>query len=261
VSPEDLLDLFDDLVGEVRGALDILEDWGLSGDRDGQYRHDVVVDEIVLRRLSSAGVRVLSEESGLSGSGPVTVVVDPIDGSTNASLGLPWYAASLCAVDEEGPLCALVENLATGERFEAVRGAGAICDGESIHPSGVAALGDAVVGFSGWPRQRAGWRQYRALGAAALDLCSVAAGRLDGYVDCDGAHGVWDYLGALLVCRESGALVVDAEARELVVLDPSARRGPVAAATPELLAELLEMQRWATPVAGRPIRAPSGRSR
>lgn len=244
VPPEDLLALFDDVVGEVRTALDVLEDWGLSGARDGQYRHDVVADEIVLRRLAAAGFRVLSEESGLSGTGEVTVVVDPVDGSTNASLGVPWYAASLCAVDGEGPLCALVENLATGERFQAVRGAGAVCDGRLIHPSGVRSLGQAVVGFSGWPRRRAGWRQYRALGAAALDLCAVAAGRLDGYVDCDGAHGVWDYLGALLVCRESGAVVVDRDERELVVLEAAARRGPVAAATPELLAELLEMQRW-----------------
>jgi myo-inositol-1(or 4)-monophosphatase len=250
VPPDDLLRLFDELVGEVRSALDVLEDWGLSGGRDGQYRHDLVADEIVLRRLLGAGARVLSEESGLTGSGPVTVVVDPVDGSTNASLGLPWYAASLCAVDDDGPLCALVVNLATGERFEAVRGGGATRNGQPIRPSGVTDLGEAVIGFSGWPPRRGGWRQYRALGAAALDLCSVAAGRLDGYVDCDRAHGVWDYLGALLVCRESGAVVADAAGSELVVLEPTARRAPVAAATPELLAQLLAEHHTAPAHAG-----------
>jgi fructose-1,6-bisphosphatase/inositol monophosphatase family enzyme len=67
-------------------------------------------------------------------------------------------------------------------------------------------------------------------------VCDVAAGSLDGFLDCtDDLHAVWDYLGALLVCRESGACIVDARDRELVVTDAEARRQPVAAATPDLL--------------------------
>jgi fructose-1,6-bisphosphatase/inositol monophosphatase family enzyme len=239
VSPDELLRLFDALVGELREALSALEDWGPSGLRDGQYRHDVVADGIVVGGLTRAGLRVLSEESGLSGSGPITVVVDPVDGSTNASLQIPWYATSLCAVDATGPLCSLVENLATGERFRAVRGQGAERNGETVRPSGVTDLRQAIVGFAGLPDRHAGWRQYRSLGAAALDLCSVAAGRLDGYLDCSGAHGVWDYLGAWLVCRESGTPLVDARGRELVVLDPAVRRAPAAAATRSVLDGLL----------------------
>ena len=239
VSPEQLLDLFASLTGELRPALAQLQDWTAAGTRPGQYQLDVVADAVVVEGLRLAGLGVLSEESGFTGSGSVIVVVDPVDGSTNASLGLPWYATSFCAVDDEGPLCALVENLATGQRFEAVRGQGASCNGRGIEPSPVRQLGDAIVAVSGWPERRHGWRQYRALGAAALDLCSVAAGRVDGYVDCDGAHGVWDYLGAWLVCSESGVAIGERMDRELVVLDPSTRRGPVAAATPELLQELL----------------------
>ncbi|MBW3627007.1 MAG: hypothetical protein KY412_05300, partial [Actinobacteria bacterium] len=69
-----------------------------------------------------------------------------------------------------------------------------------------------------------------------------ASGRFDGYVDSSPAgHSPWDYLGALLVCREAGVEVVDAEGRELVTLDHAARRTPVAAATPTLLAELLSL--------------------
>ena len=68
-----------------------------------------------------------------------------------------------------------------------------------------------------------GWKQYRALGAAALDLCAVAAGVVDAYIDCSrSAHGPWDYLGGLLVCTEAGAVVADADGRDLVV--PRARR-------------------------------------
>lgn len=239
VDVAELLSLFDGLVQRLRTGLSEVEDWGSSGRREGQYHPDVLADAVLVEGLVEAGVRVLSEESGLSGSGPVTVVVDPIDGSTNASLGIPWYATSLCAVDDRGPLCALVENLATGERFEAVRDAGATCDGQPIRARPPRPLGEATIAVSGWPGRHAGWRQYRAMGAAALDLCAVAAGRFDGYVDCDGAHGVWDYLGGWLICRESGAHIADHDGRDLVVLDPAARRGPVAAASVELLDELV----------------------
>lgn len=243
MDPADLLALFKALVERLARTLDDVEDWGPSGMRDGQYHPDVAADAVLVGGLVEAGLRVLSEESGLTGAGPVTVVVDPLDGSTNASLGIPWYATSLCAVDDQGPLCALVQNLATGQRFEAIRGGGATCDGAAIRAGSTRVLGSSIVAVSGWPTGHGGWRQYRALGAAALDLCSVAAGRLDGYVDCDAAHGVWDYLGAWLVCRESGAVIVDGDGLDLVVLDPSARRGPIAAATPELLEELMAMRR------------------
>ena len=174
------------------------------------------------------------------GSGDLVVVLDPLDGSTNAARRIPWFATSMCAVDGDGPVAALVVNLVSGARYEAVRGGGARCDGEPIAPSGATVLGQAVIGLSGYPPRYFGWGQYRALGAAALDLCAVADGALDGYVDCSrDAHGAWDYLGALLVCREAGALIVDAKGRDLVTLGHTDRRTPVAAATPELLADLL----------------------
>ncbi len=103
------------------------------GDRPGQYRLDLAVDAAVLEVLRAAGVGVLSEESGITvGDSPIVVVVDPVDGSTNASRGIPWYACSLCAVDDEGPIAALVVNLATGTRYSAERGRGALRDGEPI---------------------------------------------------------------------------------------------------------------------------------
>ena len=150
--------------------------------------------------LGDAGFDVLSEESGPRGErSDVLVVVDPLDGSTNAARGIPWYATSLCAVDADGPLVALVVNLVNGVRYEAVRGGGALRDGEPIGPSGATALGRSVIGLSGYPPRALGWGQYRALGAAALDLCAVADGVLDGYVDCSrDAHGSWDYLGGAL---------------------------------------------------------------
>lgn len=229
----------------VADALGTLVDWGPSGARDGQYRSDVVADAAVRDVLEGAGVGVLSEESGTHRLDAArVVVVDPLDGSTNASRRLAWFATSLCVVDDQGPLVAHVRNLVTGRRYEARRGGGATVDGAPLRPSGCDRLDEALVGLSGLPPRHLGWAQFRALGAVALDLCAVADGTLDAFADCSvDAHGVWDYLGALLVCREAGVPVVDAHDRELVTLDHAARRTPVAAATPALLDELLAARR------------------
>lgn len=242
---ERVLDLLNETADAIAGALGGLDDWGPAGTRPDQYRSDLVADAVAVEMLTAGGCSVLSEESGRHGpDGGVTVVVDPLDGSTNASRGVPWYATSLCAVDEGGPLAAVVMNLVSRQRFTARRGAGARVDGAPVVTGSCTRLDRALVGLSGYPARHLGWKQFRALGAAALDLCAVACGVLDGYVDCStDSHGSWDYLGALLVCREAGAPVVDAQGRELVVLDHAARRTPVAAVTPELLASLLDARR------------------
>jgi myo-inositol-1(or 4)-monophosphatase len=242
MNDEALLELLHEVADAVAGAIASVQDWGPSGLRDGQYAADLIADAAALDVLRRAGVGVLSEESGLEhGDRPIVVVVDPLDGSTNAAQGIPWYATSLCALDADGPRVSLVaEQAAATIRWDAVRGGGARRNGMTISPSTTVALHDAIVGVSGLPPHHLGWRQYRALGAAALDLCLVADGTLDGFVDCSrNAHGVWDYAGALLVCREAGAHIADAERRPLVVLDPEARRTPVAAGTAALFGELL----------------------
>ncbi len=234
-------------VDAVVAALADQDDWGPSGARDDQYASDVVADEALRSVLDPVGYGILSEESGLhppSVDGAPTIVLDPLDGSTNASRGVPWFASSLCAVDDDGPFVAVVVDLVSGSRHDAVRGWGARRDGEPLRRDDAPALDEALVGLSGLPPRHLGWGQYRALGAAALDLCSVADGRLDGYLDCsEDAHGVWDYLGALLVCAEAGVEVVDARGRDLCVLDPDARRTPVAGAGPALSAALSEARR------------------
>jgi fructose-1,6-bisphosphatase/inositol monophosphatase family enzyme len=234
-----LLDLLRRTADAIAGTLAGLDDFGLVPGRSSTYRSDLAADRAALDILLAEGVGVVSEESGAHATDrEVVVVLDPVDGSTNASRGIPWYATSLCAVDAGGPLAAVVDNLAGGTRFEAVRGEGATRDGRPITPSACESIGRAMVAISGFPPHRLGWYQFRALGAAALDLCAVADGTVDAYIDCSpSAHAPWDYLGALLVCREAGATIGDADGRELVVVDHVARLTPVAAATPALFAE------------------------
>lgn len=239
ITADGLLALFDAAADAHRGALAPLtgEQRRARTDRPGQYALDLVVDAAVLAVLHAAPVGVVSEESGWSGdrSAAITVVVDPVDGSTNCSREIPYWGISLCALDANGPLAALVTNTPTGERITAVRDDGAFRDGRRLAPSSVTLVEDAVVAISGMPRRVLPWKQFRAMGSAALALCDVASGRLDGMLDAlPDRHGPWDYLGGLLICTEAGATVTDIHGRALAVADPDARRQLVAAATPEL---------------------------
>jgi fructose-1,6-bisphosphatase/inositol monophosphatase family enzyme len=243
VTTGELLALFDAAFDAQRCALATLAGPARRARADGhagQYALDVVADDAILDVLLPAGVGVVSEESGRSGppAAPVTVVVDPVDGSTNCARGIPYWCISLCAVDAAGASCALVANGATGERNTAVRGEGAWRDGERLRSATTTRIADSVIGVSQLPPSHWGWKQFRALGSVALGLCDVAAGGLDALAELATAVAPWDYLGGLLVAQEAGARVVDAEGRDLVTTDPSARRQLLAAATPELLDEL-----------------------
>jgi myo-inositol-1(or 4)-monophosphatase len=245
VADHGVLDVLHEVATAVRTALDGLDDWGLAGTRESQYRSDLVADRAALEVIESAGFGCVSEESGEHHlDRPIVVVLDPVDGSTNASRGLPWWATSACALDADGPLAAVVVNQATGTRFAAQRGDGATRDGEPISPTSCTSFEACTVAFSGFPQRWLGWSQYRALGAAALDLCAVASGSLDAFIDCaQQSLAPWDYLGGLLICQESGAHIADSFGRDLVVRDFGPRRTPVAAATAELLVEAVAARR------------------
>ena len=105
----DILGFLHDVADAAADMIDETVSWSLTGHREGQYTGDVAVDEVVVDMCEAAGFFVLSEESGVGDlewplpAGKLLIVVDPVDGSTNASKGLPWYATSLCVVDADGP--------------------------------------------------------------------------------------------------------------------------------------------------------------
>lgn len=184
------------------------------------------------------------EESGEAGSrSGIHWVVDPVDGTVNYLYGHAAYAVSIAAVVGEpgdepvtyDALAAVVFAPDAGELFLATRGGGATRNGEPISASDADALGSSLVGtgFSYVPEERAAqaraWadlapsvRDLRRIGAASLDLCGVACGRLDGYYE-QGTNP-WDHAGGALVARESGAVVTGIRA------DREGRVGIVAAA-------------------------------
>ena len=239
MTDDDLLAILDDTASAISDALATVQDWRptTGAATHVQYAIDLVADAPAVKVLTDAGLGVLSEESGLHHhEREIVVVMDPVDGSTNASRGVPWFATSLCAVDGDGARAALVINLATGERFDAVRGGGARRNGDAIHVNATTDVSQALVVLCGIPTTHGPWAQGRVMGAAALDICSVACGRFDAYLDnTTGIHGPWDYLGGMLVLHEAGGLMEDVHGRDLVHLEHGAKRGPMAAATPELL--------------------------
>ncbi len=241
----DILQVLNNTADAVSQVLATNTDWSLSGIRHTQYSVDVRADNAALAVLHEAGCAVLSEESqitGLWGDDDILVVMDPLDGSTNASRGVPWFATALCALDNTGMRASLVVNQASGkDRYWATQGGGAFHNGNQMHPSSCSMLKEAVVGVSGLASFRPQWAQFRALGAAALDICLVAQGVLDGWVDFH-SHGVWDYLASILICQEAGVATSEHLDRELLVTQYDQKRTPIVAATPALLAQLREVR-------------------
>jgi fructose-1,6-bisphosphatase/inositol monophosphatase family enzyme len=235
--PDGLLELFDVAARAVRDAVTGIDRSELRArtDRAGQYALDLVADIAACAVLEKAGLRILSEESGLTGSKTdITLVLDPVDGSTNCARGISYWCTSVCAVDRDGALAALVANHAAGVVTTAVRGRGAYRDGVRIHAAQTTRIADSVVALGGWPRNPIRAKQARVLGSIALELCDVAAGGLDAHVDATSFVAPWDYLGGYLACLEAGATVRDASGADLVTVEPNARRQVIAAATTEL---------------------------
>ena len=153
-----------------------------------------------------------SEHDGTSG---VRWIIDPIDGTVNYLYGLENYSISI-AVEVDGELVAgVVTKPATGEQFHAARGRGAFLDRWPIGCSAPESLDLSLVatGFGYLPERRAAQgnligallpqiRDVRRMGSAALDLCNVAAGRIDAYYEW-GTH-IWDWAAGAVICREAG---------------------------------------------------------
>ncbi|MHC1629396.1 MAG: bifunctional fructose-bisphosphatase/inositol-phosphate phosphatase [Methanoculleaceae archaeon] len=206
------------LVGTRAGG----EVLGMGADGTPTKRIDQVAEDAVLRIFHDEGFCgvLISEELGEVhlGEGEGTIFLDPVDGTFNAVTGIPFYAISL-AFAEKGNMCeGYVRNLATGETFTAIEGQGARCDGAPIHTSGISLLEECAMSIYGRKFDPATVmhlgrkiRRFRLLGASALELCYVASGRLDGFIDVRGTLRVIDAVAGVLIAREAGGRVTDLE--------------------------------------------------
>ncbi len=218
---------------------------------------DTETERLLRDRLAQlrSGDPVLGEEIGgpadpaASAAGAVTWVLDPIDGTVNFVYGIPAYAVSVAAQVDGVSVAGAVADVMGGRVYSAAAGLGAhVIDDEGTHPLRCTAVEDlsmALVGtgFAYSTRRRSVQaalvakilpvvRDVRRIGSAAMDLCMVAAGRLDAYYE-HGLH-VWDSAAGALIAAEAGARVVLPEPG-----DPESTAALVVAAAPGIADQLL----------------------
>jgi len=210
---------------------------------------DRAVEELLRAELAEhrPADAVLGEEGGAAGPADSRVrwLIDPIDGTVNFLLGLPQYAVSIAAQIDGVTVAGCVLNPVSGELFSASRGGGAYLAGRRLTGPRLVPLAEAVLatGFGYDQQLRARQAQLaarvlervgnlRRLGSAALDLCFLAAGRLDLYYE--GPLGEWDFSAGLLIVQESGATTSGLAGRP-------AGGQMVAAAPPDLAGEFFAL--------------------
>lgn len=221
-----------------------------SSPTDVVTRADQASEELLRERLLTARPDdgILGEEGDdVEGSSGVHWVLDPIDGTVNYLYGLPSWAVSVAATRQGRSVAGVVLAPDLGLEYDAVLGGGSRCQGEPLR------VRTATSGPEGWlvgtgfgyeldVRARQGRavaqlltrvRDIRRGGSCALDLCAVAAGQLDAYVE-EGPHW-WDHAAGGLVATEAGAAldVTPGPALDLVTCAP----GPIAAAFDALVGE------------------------
>lgn len=196
-------------VGTKTSATDMVTDLDRASEA-------LIVDGLAKMRPDDG---ILGEEgASRAGSSGIRWVIDPLDGTTNYLYGLPAFAVSIAAEVDGRAVVGVVADPSHEETFTAVAGGGAYCNGAPIAVSGATDLATALVatGFGYRREQRArqalvltqvlpAVRDVRRYGAAALDLCWVACGRLDAYYELGIQH--WDVAAGGLVALEAGAQV------------------------------------------------------
>lgn len=227
--------------------------WEVKGPADFVSRVDREAEgalaEVIAQRHPTA-VLLAEEGSPAAAAAHLTFVADPLDGTTNFLHGFPWYAVSIAALVDGVQVAGSVLNVANGELFTAVLGAGARRNGEPIRVSETTDPSRALVG-TGFPfKHREGIAPYmdvlprlmeraaglRRAGSAALDLCDVACGRFDCFFEYRLAP--WDVAAGILLIREAGGVVTDLDGQPAPVV-----HGPIVAGNPAMHGWLLGLLR------------------
>lgn len=237
-------------------------DLGKGAGGDAMKPVDLAAEKAIVDTLRQFGVSftLVSEESGVQAFGEAPrecyVTVDPIDGTTNLVRGLPFYASSI-AVSAEPLLSSvyagLVADLAHDTVYFAQRGKGAYRDGAKIAASQLAVLGEAVVGLDlntfrvkevapQLARLIEAAGHIRHFGANALELCYVAEGLTEAFVDIRGKLRTTDMAAGFLILREAGGLITVPEGEALdVKLDPKQQVKFVASGNPKIHKAILSL--------------------
>jgi myo-inositol-1(or 4)-monophosphatase len=269
VSSPDWLPVFRAIAAEIRAVIPPLagsargrEVVGTGAGGDQTIYLDQLAERIVVQHLETAyrsgfRFRLISEELGERDfGGEPLVLVDPLDGSFNAKLGLPYYAVVLAATEGDriqDVRLGYVQNLVSGDEFHAVAGGGAFRAGRPLRPDPPLFDGrliplvqlDAPTEVD--PREGAApimarAEKLRQLGSAALNLCHTATGGI-ALQAAPAPVRAFDLAGPLLILREAGGLATDFGGRSLadVSVALASRTTLLASGSPAIHAFALEL--------------------
>ena len=197
---------------------------------------DFAAEALILEclRAEYPDFRILAEESGESGSAdsPYVWIVDPVDGTRNYAIGVPYFATTIALARDGEVIYGATYDPSRDEMFEARRGGGATCNGRPLRVSNRTSLSmatlatdmgynDAMAGFALqlldrlWP----GMQAVRIMGSAALGLAYAASGRADIYFHH--CLAPWDIAAGVLIAQEAGAVVTDRNGAPISLESPS----------------------------------------
>ncbi|MGB9741514.1 MAG: inositol monophosphatase family protein [Candidatus Bathyarchaeia archaeon] len=237
-------------------------DLGIGAGGDEIKQIDLTAEDAIINTIRKYAIQftLISEESGIKeyGENPTQnyVTADPIDGTTNLMRGIPFYATSI-AVSTKPTLdaihTALVADLNHGTTYTAEIGKGAKRENKKIKPSKTTAIEKAVIGLDLntykvkeiVPQITAlteKTKHIRHLGANALELCYVADGKTDAFIDIRGKLRTTDMAAAWLILKEAGAKITTPEGKPLnAKLDPKQKVTFIASANSEIHKAILEL--------------------
>jgi len=200
---------------------------GFSGDKT--LFIDDLTEKIILKHLKSTGKSFIfiSEEIGklTIGKKPeVIITVDPIDGSNNVMVGIPFVSTSIAIGDfsqkMSGVEVGYVKNMINGDDYYAIKGKGAFKNNKRIHVTKKrtnCVIGDIATNrrrnFQRMVRVGENFRMVRLFGSCCLGMCFFAEGLSDAYIGLGGKRTI-DHAAAQLIIREAGGMIKDLEGKD-----------------------------------------------
>jgi len=204
------------IVGKEEAGITV----GIGRDGTPTKKIDRIAEDVAIGILGEHDLRIVSEESGVVGNGDIWVALDPIDGTFNATRGFPFYGVSLCFSRSQrlrDTFLGFVKNLATGDEYYSDRKA--YKNGREI---GVREVDDVECNaIFYYPYRRYPFRRIRILGSASLEICLVAEGSFDCFIDVRrGKNGrgflrVYDVSASIFIAKNAGAMVSSLDGNDI----------------------------------------------
>ncbi|RUM34211.1 MAG: inositol monophosphatase [Archaeoglobus sp.] len=213
-----------DSVLPVAGTVEAGENIGMGKDGTPTKKIDRLAEDAAIEVLKEWNLKVVTEESGIVGSGDTVVALDPVDGTFNAARGIPIYSVSLCFAESKNGTAkykdtffGYVYNIATGDEYYADEFAYKnrrkikVTETESIEKT------NAIMYY---PLKNYGFKRIRIFGAASLEICFVADGTVDCFIDIRRGAGrgmlrVYDVVAGLYIAEKAGAVVTTPKGKSI----------------------------------------------